>query len=578
MKNEIKDRYQAYLKKMKSAVLLFLFVNFLAPDSSLAQTERMLPIERGSLLLNEHPPLLDSFVNDGHINLKYVRTIGHFLTDNDITVYKKAAISGRSKATIRHIKHLIEKQEEGFQDNLLVNDETREIYYELYLFNESLKQKSLANAQTKMSFNDKINMELHSIKSKRGFRYKNSITDHEAKNINKNNLQEDPKDSPFWHQSVKQVPLDKRFAQLARAKKIKAKKEMVVLFDKSSLSGSAPKINVLDLDLDNKWSLKWGDEVHTDVVGSHIFAALGFDVDHPYYYEENKLTLIFDELKEIKNKEELKIKIKEIYNIDLEPFITTYGTVTIQMTKELADLQPYVGKQYVRFKKCVLEARPDRVKRMGSFLPGMLSNEDRRELRGALLAHQFIGNWDTREQNTLLTTVHIGDYKYRMSAVFSDLGASFGVVQGIFPPDFKVGLVNEFPWEVASCERGTIKLNSSINSILPPYQQATYQDLLWMAKKISELDGPMLRNMINKAKWPEPIAELYFHKLASRRASILNAFDLPDPHPIAFDKNLTIKVDGEYVVKNGELLIDIDKDKNPESFLSKKGRLTNYGH
>jgi hypothetical protein len=99
-----------------------------------------------------------------------------------------------------------------------------------------------------------------------------------------------------------------------------------------------------------------------------------------------------------------------------------------------------------------------------------------------------------------------------------------------------------------------------------------------MAKKISELDGPMLRNMINKAKWPEPIAELYFHKLASRRASILNAFDLPDPHPIAFDKNLTIKVDGEYVVKNGKLLIDINEDKNPESFLSKKGRLTNYGH
>lgn len=563
---------------MKSAVLLFLFVNFLAPHNSLAQTERMLPIERGSLLLNEHPAVLDSFVNDGHINLKYVRSIGHFLTDNDITVYKKAPISGRSKATIRHIKHLIEKQEENFQDNLLVNDETREIFYELYLFNESLKQKSIANAKTKMSFKDKIKMELHSIKSKRGFRYKNSITDHEAKNINKNNLQEDPKDSPFWHQSIKEVPPDKRFAQLARAKKIKAKKEMVVLFDKSSLSGSAPKINVLDLDLDNKWSLKWGDEVHTDVAGSHIFAALGYDVDHPYYYEENKLTLIFDELKEIKNKEELKIKIKEIYNIDLEPFITTYGTVTIQMTQELADLQPYVGKQYVRFKKCVLEARPDRVKRMGSFLPGLLSNQDRRELRGVLLAHQFIGNWDTREQNTLLTTVHMGDYKYRMSAVFSDLGASFGVVQGIFPPDFKVGLVNEFPWEVASCKGGILKLNSSINSILPPYQQATYQDLLWMAKKISELDGPMLKNMINKAKWPEPIAELYFHKLASRRASILNAFDLPDPHPIAFDKNLTIKVDGKYVVKNGKLLIDIDKDKNPESFLSKKGRLTNYGH
>ncbi len=329
---------------MKTAVLLLLFfANILAPHNSRAQSEPLVPIERGSLLLNDHPQVLDSFVNDGRINLKYVRSIGHFLTNNDITVYKKVAISRRSNASVRHIKHLIEKQEEAYQDSELVNNENREVFYELYLFNESLKQKSIANAKTKISLNEKIKMVAHSNRSKRVFRYKNSITDHEAKNVNKNNLQEDPKDSPFWHKKTKQVPPDKRFAQLARSKKIKAKKEMVVLFDKPSLSGSAPKINVLDLDLDNKWSLKWGDEVHTDVVGSHIFAALGYDVDHPYYYEENKLTLIFDELKEIKNKEELKIKIKEIYNIDLDPFITTYGTVTIQMTQELADLQPYVG-------------------------------------------------------------------------------------------------------------------------------------------------------------------------------------------------------------------------------------------
>ena len=68
-------------------------------------------------------------------------------------------------------------------------------------------------------------------------------------------------------------------------------------------------ISSVSLDLDNKWSLKWGDEVHTDILGSHIFAALGYDVDHPYYYGENKLTLVFDDLKEIKNVDDLKSKI-----------------------------------------------------------------------------------------------------------------------------------------------------------------------------------------------------------------------------------------------------------------------------
>ncbi len=283
-------------------------------------------------------------------------------------------------------------------------------------------------------------------------------------------------------------------------------------------------------------------------------------------------------MKEIKNVTELISKIKEIYKIDLDPFITTSGTVTTKMAEELTSLKPFIGKQFVRFKKCVLEGRPDRVKRIGSFVPSLLCNDDRRELRGALLAHQFIGNWDTREQNTLLTTVNTGNYNYRMSAVFSDLGTSFGVVQGIFPPDFKVGLVNEFSWEVASYKGGEIKLNTKINSILPAYKKATYQDLLWMAKKIATLDGPSLRIMVDKAKWPAPIADLYYHKLASRRASILKAFNLDDTHPIAFDTHLTIKVGNEYIVKDGTLLIDFEREKNPESFLSKKGRLTNYGH
>jgi len=563
---------------MKRIILLFLLIYLPAPFDSFAQQKVLLPLERGSLLLTEQPEPLNFFIDNGKINLKNVRATGHFLTNRDITHYKGTVIPKRNQASIRHIKHLVEKLEQEFQDNQPVNDETREMFYELFLFSESLKQKSKENAITKVSFHEKMKMMTHSFKSKRVFRYKNSTTGQEAKNIQLSNPGSDPENSPFWHQSLKKVPLDKRFAHLARLKKIKAKKEMVVLFDKHSQSGSAPKINVLDLDLDNKWSLKWGDEVHTDIAGSHIFAALGYDVDHPYHYAENKLTLIFDGSKEVKNKEEFKNKIKEIYKIDIDPFITSSGIVTDAMADELSDLKPFVGKQYVRFKKCALEARPDRVKRIGSFLPDLLSNYDRRELRGALLAHQFIGNWDTREANTLLTTVHMDNHKYRISAVFSDLGTSFGVVRGILPPDFKVGLVNEFPWEVASCEKGTIKLNNSINAILPPYKKATYQDLLWMAKKIMDLDGPMIRNMINKACWPAPIAELYYHKLASRRASIITAFELEDPHPIMFDKKLTISVDGNLVIKDGKLLLDFERNKNPESFLSTKGRLTNYGH
>jgi hypothetical protein len=534
-------------------------------------------IHRGSLLLKKNPQSLNAFIADGKINMTYVFSVCRFLTDNDSLHYNGYLIPARKKAFTRHIKHLYATLAEAYAGDKKVDDELMDIFYELALFSESLKQKTIANAHPDVSFRAKISMFMdsrHSIK----FEYKNELTDHEAGNIFPSGLYEDPEDSPYWHAPNYFVKMDERFDHLAELKKIHPHPNTVVVFDAPSLSGSAPKIDVADLDLDNGWTLKWGDEVHTDPVGSHIFAALGYDVDHPYYYGADELTLVFDGLKEIKNTEQLKATIKKIYSIDLEPFISASGIVSEEQANKNILLRNFVGKAFVRFKECALEGRPDRVKRIGSFVPYLLSNEDRRELRGALLAHAFIGNWDTREANTLLTTVHMGNYNYRMSAVFSDLGTSFGVSYSAVHADFKVGLVNEFPWEVATNKNGVVTLNNPINSILPCYERATYQDLLWMAKKIAMIDGDMLRNMVDAGHWPAPVAELYYQKLASRRASIIKAFGLTDEHPIVFNKQLDMVVNGVEVIKDGVLIVDYEKNKNPVSFLSAKGRFRNYGH
>jgi hypothetical protein len=270
-------------------------------------------------------------------------------------------------------------------------------------------------------------------------------------------------------------------------------------------------------------------------------------------------------------------RIGEIYDVDLLPFISSSGIITDEMVKTNIDLRPFAGKEYLRFRKCFIEARPDRVKRIGSFLPYDEINTDRKELKGALLAHHFIGNWDTREANTLLTTVHNGNYQYRISAVFSDLGTCLGVSRSNLPPDFKVGLVNSLPWEVMEKKGNKIVFYNRINSILPSYKNADYEDLLWMANKIAKLDGYNLQKIIDKAHWPGPIAQLYFHKLASRRASILRAFDIVDPNPIEFNKDISIIYKGVEVVKDGILIVDF-RTENPESFISKKGRLRNYGN
>lgn len=531
-------------------------------------------IERGSLIADKKPISIEKYYSDSLIDINTIRQKSHFLTDADITTYNSDVIPKRKKAFMRHVKHINEKLEQEYIKGSQRTKEMDELIYEIHLLEESLKQKTSDKAKTKMSFSEQIKMMSNTFKAKSVLKYK--IPD---KFQNKNDsILRNPNISPYYHSPVSEIPLHKQFAHLANQKNIDVKENMVVLFKGLSFSGSAPKINTIDLDFDNEWNLKWGDEVHTDVVGSRIFASLGFDVDHPYFYRKNKLTLVFEDHSEVKDAQALTHQINGIYNVDITPFISNYGGITKEMADSISDLKAFIGHQYVRFYKCGLEARPDRVKRIGSFLPSEEINSQRRELKGALLAHLFIGNWDTREANTLLTTVHDGNYNYRISAVFSDLGASMGVKQKILPPDFKVGLVNEFSWEAISRKNNTIRIHDRINAILPSYENADYEDLLWMAMQIGQIDEYNLRKMVKKAHWPKPIEELYVHKLASRRASILKAFNITDPHPIPFNKKLSVIENGQSVVKEGVLLLDYNAKENPESFINKKGRLRNYGN
>ncbi len=549
-----------YLKKLTNVKLFCCLFLFSIISISNAQ------IARGIIgYLKENK--VDSFYKNDTLNIYEIRKTTNFLTDINQTTFRKDTIPKRKKAFVRHIKHLSEKLEYDYFNQNTRNNLQEEFINELILLEASLKNKTKTNANPNLSFIKKVSMVLNTFTSKQRLKIK------VPKKIN-------PIDSivesPYWHQPTPNKPIYKQFAFLAKQKNIKHRKNLVILFKNLSLSGSAPKINTYDLDLDNEWALKWGDEVHTDIVGSRIFAALGYDVDHPYYYEKEKLTLVFDDFSTVQNVEELITNLSSIYNIDLNPFLHNHGIITEAMCIENKKLIPFKGKRFAQFKKCAVEARPDRVKRIGSFIPDL--NNNRTELSAALLAHQFIGNWDTREENTLLSTVHDGNRNYRTSAVFSDLGTGLGIHNSYLPPDFKVGLINKLPWEAVKKRKHKIIFTNSINATLSPYKNATYEELHWMAKRISLIDSKALKKIIKKAHWPDPISKLYFHKLASRRASILNAFNIDDPNPISFDKKLTIEKKGIKIIENGKLLINYKPNKNPESFYNKKGRLRNYGN
>jgi len=515
--------------------------------------------------MEEQMPLIKYYLKDSCVSLDSLRKTTNLLTNRDINDINGIPLAKRRKAFIRHVKHLSEHLEEFSIDNKKINDSILNLISELEHLKLSIIDKSISDLNPLPSLKEKREMAKNSLKSKKWMKY--PITT-KIDCISSN--------SAYW--SNVETKKNKAFKTLSNEKGIKAKKNMVVIFKKLSQTGSAPKVRTYDLDLDDEWSLKWGDEVHTDVAGSRIFSALGYDVDHPYFYGRGKLMLIFDGSTSVNCWSQLKDSIFKIYNIDLNPFFLKEGKVDLQMAEENKDLQYYVGSNYVKFIKCGLEARPDRVKRLGSFLGDNLENSKRLELRGALLLNAFIGNWDTRNENTLLTTVHNGNYNYTVSAVFSDLGTSFGVNYSFLFADFKVGLVNYFPWIVAVKKKNKVCLKNPINEFLIAYSSAEYNELRWMAKEISFLDSLTLRKCLSKAKWPSPIEELFFHKLASRRASILTSFDIKDPNPIGYNRHLNIEENEKTIIRNGKLVVDYKRNENPESFLGRKGRKRNYGY
>lgn len=516
--------------------------------------------------LKDHfPKAVQSLINDeGFINLPLLRYTCNLLTDEDLTSIKRTVLSKKNKGVKRHIKHICENLEMTAWSKEAAKKEDLQLIYELELIKASYIQKSKSSDE--VTFIDKIKMGWTSIITPLKFKFEK---DRKSKVVIQDNIFFEENNNEHRH---------KRFDDLAKQKKIEVKDKTYVVFDAVSDSGSAPKIKAIDVkDPEDEWIVKWGDEIHSDVAGSRIFAALGFDVDHPYYKGEDALYLILPDDSPVHSAHDLVLQIEKHFKINISKYISREGIIGDAEIGNSKTLSNYRGLKYITFIECALEGRPDRVKRLGSIVPQYFDLKDRSELRGALLAHMFIDNWDTREENTLLTVNHLGNYQYQTRGVFSDLGTSFGVHLNLLGGDFRVGLVNEYSWDIVKITGDDIHLKSQFNSILKPYAKASYDDLQWMAQRIAQLDQNDFEKILAKSGWPEPLQILYLNKLASRRAQILKAFDISDPHPIPFNRKINIEYKGEWVVKNGVLIKNVDNDQHVLGYLSTKGRLKNYG-
>jgi hypothetical protein len=494
-----------------------------------------------------------------------VRKLCNELTNNSVNEIDGYKIIKRKDHLLVHVRRNCEKLEQALDENKLDDPASSDLIAELLYIRNSWMQK--------FKFDEGLGV-LDIMLMGASHQFSPFFLRYDIPENKKSNC--DLSSSIFW--SLPLGPRENEFDRKALERKIKPTFKWAVL-DELEVKGSAPKAHIIDLSEGNRWLLKWGDEVHSDVVASRLFAALGYNTDYPYFSKSGEINLILGKT-DNKKKRSVSHLVKFIYNgyqINLSPFIKSVGRIDRKMIAANPELAPFRGQHFVSFKSSALEARPKDELRLGGMLSGDPQNLNRRELKGAILALLWLGTWDIKEINTLLAISMNEKSETKLVGSFSDLGLGMGVKINKFPRDIKAGLINELSWDFVSVEKGQILFNGHVNSILKQYTSAQYDDLHWMAVQIANIDEKILRHSLSFSGWPSYIQELYFNKLAERRKQILSVFAIEDPHPMTINRMFSFHDNNRWLVKDGFLVEEPDLENFPQGLYHPFGRFRGFG-
>ncbi len=498
------------------------------------------------------------------VNLSESRTLCETLTNENIKEIQGNKILKRKDLLLFHVRRLCENIEYLSDENLLGSPQADADYFDLKFI---------------------LGSWMHKFKSEAGVGYLGILNMGINHDISPFRLRFDrPKlvptpqilqDSIFWRRP--QIAREQVFDAMAKQKNINPNFKIAIL-DEMQNKGSTPKIHIKDYKTGARWLMKWGDEIHADPVSSRIFSALGYNVDFTYYVPAAAITLVLG--KQGKKKRTVRDFVRFIFNAygtNLSPFILAAGKINADFLKKFPEYAEFKSQYFVRFKGAAVEARPSSELRLGGMMTDWPEISKRRELRGALLAHLWLGSWDTKEDNTLLSIWKDNSGQTRLTGSYSDIGLSLGVHISKFPRDVKGGLINSLPWQLVEKNREQIRFNSHLNAFSKAYLDVTYEDLYWMAQQISEIDQSSLETILSQSGWPHYVQKLFFYKLAERRRQILDAFEIKDPHPIVILRNYHYEENGIKFIQNGELSVEPSTDLYPEGLLHEYGRFRGFG-
>jgi len=336
----------------------------------------------------------------------------------------------------------------------------------------------------------------------------------------------------------------------------------VFMLDEVKDTATSPKVTVKDK-YGFSWKFKWGNEVHTEILATRLYIALGGRfADLKYVISSGAAPLVLqpesDDKSEYKTLGELVEKFKNngIRNFKMMEWVVPeglqkdptgkllgHGKVDEAFLKKYSIKKKYLGAWYVWFKESSASFNAPCAKRLGAAAFSDVGALESRTARGSIVFNMFLMNFDAKDANNKLVLLYNPQTgKFDRSIEFQhDLGCTLtaSVLEKL-----TAGEINELDWKWMAKLPGAIGFNVGVMYHPEAWKKATYADAMWMARNVCSLDPAVFEWAARETKWPEFAQSLVVERLKSRRNQLIEIFNLDSEgfRMLPVNAGLTIKV------------------------------------
>jgi hypothetical protein len=318
----------------------------------------------------------------------------------------------------------------------------------------------------------------------------------------------------------------------------------VLFLDAVKDTATSPKVDTKDA-WGLEWTLKWGEEIHSEPVANRLYVELGgkfTDLAYSNAAGAAELLLVLGKPGPPEADEKPCERIPDLatlrrclrdspFEFELKPYVLESGTITEAMVS--GDGSPLsrlprkerdkaLGRDYVVFKESMVELHPSVATRLGAVSFNVGGAAQDRVKRGLVVFSYWLGNKDPKDDNNRGVV-----FDGRYLECIHDLGASLGDLRHSAYP-------NELDWHMAKrrvMSRGRITFSDQVLYLPKAFRAATFADALWMARKIVALPPSVLHAAVDASRWPGFQVEAMYSKLLSRRNNLAEVFGIGEQVP-----------------------------------------------